>query len=46
MVPEFSESYTFYVLADDSARLWVDDVLLFDKWNECCQEFSGTIKLQ
>jgi hypothetical protein len=45
LVPEFPETYTFYVFADDSARLWVDDVLLFDKWHECCQEFSGSIKL-
>ena len=56
----YSEDYTFYVKADDSARpplfslpfilemltipghprcrLWVNGRLLFDKWDECCQD--------
>ena len=38
MLPDYSETYTFYVNADDSARLWVNGVLLFDKWDQCCQE--------
>ncbi|KAF4725318.1 hypothetical protein FOZ62_007908, partial [Perkinsus olseni] len=38
---EFSEEYTFYVDADDHARLWIDDVLLFDKWDICCGGFWG-----
>ena len=37
MLPDYSETYTFYVNADDSARLWVNGVLLFDKWDQCCQ---------
>ncbi|CAK9080192.1 unnamed protein product, partial [Durusdinium trenchii] len=45
VLPDFSETYTFYVNADDSARLWVNGVLLFDKWDECCQEFWGNIAL-
>jgi len=28
--PEFNEAYTFYVEANDGARLWIDDVQLFD----------------
>jgi hypothetical protein len=28
--PEFNEAYTFYVAANDGARLWVDNNLLFD----------------
>jgi hypothetical protein len=31
--PEFSESYTFYVTANDGVRLWVDDQLLIDSWS-------------
>ena len=45
VIPEYTESYTFYVTADDSARLWVNGEMLFDKWNECCQEFWGSIDL-
>ena len=41
----YTELYTFYVTADDSARLWVNGEMLFDKWNECCQEFWGTVHL-
>src|SRR4051812_35284046 len=29
---QFSEDYTFYVSADDGARLWVDGRLLIDNW--------------
>ena len=39
----FSEIYTFFVLADDNVRLWIDDVLIIDKWSGiCCGEFWGT----
>lgn len=38
--------YTFYVTADDGARLWVDDHLLIDEWrDQGTTTFSGAIKL-
>ena len=30
--PKISDTYTFYMLADDGVRLWVDGQLLIDKW--------------
>jgi hypothetical protein len=30
--PRYSEIYTFYTKTDDGVRLWVDGVLLIDKW--------------
>jgi hypothetical protein len=39
--------YTFYVTADDGARLWVDGIPLFDHWLfEADSESSGTIFLE
>lgn len=46
ILPEFSEVYTFFVIADDSARLYVNDLLIFDKWGESGSEFSGSLRLQ
>ena len=42
VIPEYTESYTFYVTADDSARLWVNGEMLFDKWNESGQPSQPT----
>ncbi len=43
--PEFSETYTFYVNADDGVRLWVNDQLLIDHWEVGSGEWSGSIDL-
>jgi hypothetical protein len=32
ITPRFSEPYTFSVLVDDGARLWIDGVLVIDTW--------------
>ena len=32
VIPEFSETYTFYAGSDDGMRLWVDDRLLINAW--------------
>jgi hypothetical protein len=41
--PEFADTYTFYVHADDSARLFVDGVLVVDTWKAVAPgEKSGT----
>ena len=36
--PQFNESHTFQVIADDGARLWLDGKLIVDAW----RELSGT----
>jgi len=44
--PLYSETYTFYTLTNDGVRLWVDDTLIIDKWqNQSATEWSGTIAL-
>ena len=43
--PEFSENYTFYVSADDGVKLWVNNQLLFDRWEAGIGEWSGSIDL-
>lgn len=32
--PRFSETYTFSAFVDDGIRLWVNDQLIIDDWNE------------
>ena len=44
--PLYSQIYTFYTTTDDGARLWVNGVLLIDKWvNQSSTEWSGAISL-
>ncbi len=43
--PQFSGVTTFFALADDGVRLWVNDVLLVDRWVNNAGEASGTIIL-
>ncbi len=46
IIPEFTETYTFYTRTDDGAKLWVNDELLVNKWvNQGTTEWSGTINL-
>lgn len=41
--PRFSESYSFLVVVDDCARLWVDDRLVLDAWeSKNAQKFYST----
>jgi hypothetical protein len=43
----FSETYTFYTLTDDGARLWVNGELLVDRWtDQAATEWSGSIALE
>ncbi|HEX3134231.1 MAG TPA: PA14 domain-containing protein [Planctomycetota bacterium] len=43
---QFSETYTFFVTGDDGVCLWVNNVLLVDKWvDQPPTEWSGTIAL-
>jgi len=44
--PFTSETYTFYTTTDDGVRLWVNGVLLIDKWiDQSATEWSGSIAL-
>jgi hypothetical protein len=41
----YNENYTFYLIADDNFRLYIDGVLLISAWDVCCEEFSAFIEL-
>ena len=44
--PQYSQTYTFYTVTDDGVRLWVNGVLLVDKWmDQGATEWSGAIAL-
>lgn len=44
--PLFSQTYTFYTETDDGVRLWVNNVLVIDRWiDQAPTEWSGTIAL-
>jgi len=43
--PQFSGATTFYAAVDDGVRLWVNDVLVIDRWVPNAGEPSGTIAL-
>jgi glucose/arabinose dehydrogenase len=46
VLPQFTERYTFYTTIDDGVRLWIDDVLLIDKWiPQASTEWSNFIDL-
>jgi len=45
--PRFTETYSFYVVADDGVRLWVNNQLLVDRWiDQGPTEYAGFIQLQ
>lgn len=45
VVPPADGDYAFFVQVDDSVRLWVDEQLLIDGWNDRNDYLSPTIKL-
>jgi len=43
---QFTEKYTFYTTSDDGVRLWVNNVLIVDKWmDQGATEYFATIDL-
>jgi lysophospholipase L1-like esterase len=47
IVPEYSEIYTFYTVADDGIRLYVNGELLVNDWQGgAAREKSGNIRLE
>ncbi len=44
--PQYSQTYMFYTKTDDGVKLWVNDKLIIDNWNDqSVTEKSGTITL-
>jgi peptidoglycan hydrolase-like protein with peptidoglycan-binding domain len=50
VLAQFSEEYTFHTDTNDGVRLWVDNQLLIDDWNDqpasTTKENSGRVKLK
>jgi hypothetical protein len=44
--PLFAEIHTFSVTSDDGAKLFVDNVVMIDRWDTSCNETSATIALK
>ncbi|MEY4916159.1 MAG: hypothetical protein RL616_72 [Verrucomicrobiota bacterium] len=45
--PQYSETYYFDVRSDDGVKLWVNDVLLIDKWvSQSTTDWTNSITLQ
>ena len=45
--PQYSETYFFDTVSDDGVKLWVNDQLLIDKWqNQSGSEWTNSIALQ
>src|SRR3954454_8334628 len=45
--PAFTETYTFTLLSDEGARLWVDGKLVIDDWTPHARQYQqGTVALQ
>ncbi|HRJ30251.1 MAG TPA: PQQ-dependent sugar dehydrogenase [Cyclobacteriaceae bacterium] len=46
VLAQFTDTYTFSVIADDGVRLWVNNQLIIDKWiPQAATEWSGAINL-
>ena len=46
LLPAFSETYTFLVFGDNGVRLWIDNVLVIDRWaSGSTGTYTGTIAL-
>jgi len=46
VVPQFSQTYTFYTVSDDGVRLWVNGQQIVNNWtNHAATENRGTIAL-
>jgi glucose/arabinose dehydrogenase len=46
VLAQFTDTYTFSVIADDGVRLWVNNQLIIDRWiPQAATEWSGSINL-
>lgn len=39
-------SYRFMMGSDDGSRLWIDDQLIMDHWDECCTYWYADVELE
>lgn len=47
ILPQFSETYTIDLRSDDGAKVWVNGVLLIDRWvSQGATDYTNTIALQ
>ncbi len=45
VIPEYSENYTFNVKSTNGCRLWINNELVIDAWEDVSGEYSGNIDL-
>ncbi len=46
LIPKYTETYTFRVISDDGVRLWVNNILIIDKWlDQPPKTYTGTVNL-
>lgn len=38
-----TEEYTFIVSADDGVRLYIEGLLVVDRWDTCCDDVTATV---
>ncbi|MBD2342344.1 DVUA0089 family protein [Calothrix sp. FACHB-156] len=43
--PKYNETYTFTTSVDDGVRLWIDDKLIIDRWQDGSYVWTGAITL-
>ncbi len=47
ILPQFTDTYTFYTISDDGVTLWINHQLIIDQWiPQAPTEWSGSISLQ
>lgn len=48
LIPEFNETYTFYLRGDDGVRLWLGQNLVIDNWTDqtSATEVQGSLNLE
>jgi chitodextrinase len=46
IIPKYTETYTFHTISDDGVRLWVNNQLIIERWNDQgATEYTGKISL-
>jgi len=46
VTPDYTQMYTFYVKTDDGVRVWVNNKLLINQWNDhSAHEYKASIQL-
>jgi hypothetical protein len=40
-----TEDFTFILHADDAVRMYINEVLMIDRWDSCCEDVAVTVPL-